>query len=160
MDLLKERGYHGDDFVPHDVMTEEWGTKRTRWELLKTMGRKPRRVANVSKADGINAARLTIEQAVFHSVNCKEGIEGLKNYRREWDDDRKVFKDTPVKDWADHIADGFRYLALAWRDTRPQVKPPPPPKELEYQVGPSGIIQGNMDVRKAVEAMMKRRNRA
>lgn len=154
---LKERGYNGDDFVPHDVMTEEWGTKRTRWELLQAFGRKPRRVASVSKADGINAARLSIGQAVFHATNCKDGIEGLKNYRREWDDQRKVFKDTPVKDWADHIADGFRYLALAWRDTRPPVKPPAPPKELEYKVTPTGIIQGNMDVRKAVEAMVKRR---
>ena len=33
----------------------------------------------------------------------------------------------------------------------------PKPKELEYIATPSGIIQGNMDVRAAVEAMVKRR---
>jgi hypothetical protein len=154
---LNDRGYHGHDFVPHDVMTEEWGTKRTRWELMKSIGRKPRRVASVSKADGINAARMTIEIAIFHRDNCAEGLDGLKHYRREWDDEKKVFSDKAVKDWADHRADGFRYLALAWRDLRAPEKPPPEPKELIYTANSSGGAVGNMDVRKAVEAMVRRR---
>ncbi|MCH4542725.1 phage terminase large subunit [Ochrobactrum sp. A-1] len=33
----------------------------------------------------------------------------------------------------------------------------PKPKELVYQVGPTGLIQGNMSVKEAVEAMVKRR---
>ncbi len=156
---LADRAYHGNDYVPHDVMTEEWGTGRTRWELLKTMGRKPTRVASVSVEDGRNAVRLILEKAVFHKSNCDYGIDGLRSYRREWDAERGVFKDTPLKNWADHIADGFRYLALAWRDMPKPAAPRPKPKELEYVVTPTGLIQGNATVREAVEAMIRRKRR-
>ncbi|MGL5011805.1 MAG: hypothetical protein ACRC6I_18160 [Paracoccaceae bacterium] len=157
---LKERGYHGDDFVPHDVMTEEWGTRRTRRDYMISMGRKPKRVASVAKADGINAGRIAISKAIFHSKNVADGIEGLRNYRREWDDEKKVFKDTPVKDWADHIADGWRYLALAYNDVAPKIIKPPTPTSLQYTVGNDGVMRGNVDVRKAVELMMKRKRNA
>lgn len=156
---LKDRAYHGNDYVPHDVMQEEWGTGRTRWELLKTMGRKPTRVASVSVEDGRNAVRLILERAVFHKSNCDYGIDGLRSYRREWDQELGVFKENALKNWADHIADGFRYLALAWRDMPKPVTDKPKPKELEYVVTPSGVIQGNMSVRQAVDAMIKRKKR-
>lgn len=154
---LSGKAYHGLDYVPHDVMTEEWGTRRTRWEMLKQAGRKPTRVAAVSVEEGRNACRMMLKKAVFHKTNCDYGIEGLRAYRREWDHELGRFSDNPIKDWADHIADGARYMALAWRDSTPIVKPLPKPKELVYEVGPHGVIQGNMSVRDAVEAMVRRR---
>lgn len=154
---LNAKAYHGTDFVPHDVMTQEWGTTRTRFETLQKLGRRPARVASVSVQDGRGAARETISRAVFHKTNCERGIDGLRHYRREWDSEMGRFKDTPVKDWADHIADGFRYLALAWRDAPKELPKQEKPKVLEYVAGPNGIIQGNMDVKGAVEAMIRRR---
>ena len=158
---LNERGYNGIDYVPHDAAVTEWGTTRTRVETLKLLGRKPRRIARVSLADGINAARETIKVALFDQERCGEiGVEGLKAFRREWDDELKVFKDSPVKDWAEHIASAFRYLGLAWKEMALTPPPEPPkPKELEYTVGPDGIIRGNMNVKDAVDAMIKRRQR-
>ncbi|MBY0431999.1 MAG: PBSX family phage terminase large subunit, partial [Rhodospirillales bacterium] len=35
-----------------------------------------------------------------------------RQYRKAWDDKRKVFHDRPLHDWASHPADAFRYLAL------------------------------------------------
>ncbi len=154
---LDGKGYQGNDYVPHDIMVAEWGSKRTRFETLKLLGRKPVRVAKVSVADGINAARQTIKVAVFDSERCELGVEGLKQFRREWDDELKVFRDNPVKDWCEHIASSFRYLSLAWKLAKPKDEPPAKPKALEYKVGPSGIIQGNMSVKEAVEAMVRRR---
>lgn len=156
---LKGKGYTGTDYVPHDIVVQEWGTKRTRFETLKMLGRKPKRVAKVSVADGINAARQTIKQAVFDRDRCELGIDGLKNYRREWDDELKTFRDHPVKDWAEHIGSSFRYLGLAWKDVVTVEKPPEKPKELEYVATPSGVIMGNMSVKEAVEARMRRRKR-
>ena len=156
---LNERGYCGVDFVPHDIMHAEWGTKRTRFELLASMGRKPHRVPSVAVEEGRTAARQTINKAVFHATNCELALDGLRNYRREWDDDTKRFRDQPVKDWADHIADGFRYLALAWRDMPKDAPTKPKPKDLEYRVLPSGVIQGNVGVKEAVEAMVRRKRR-
>jgi phage terminase large subunit len=154
---LNARAYHGIDYVPHDIMVQEWGTSRTRYEILQGLNRKPKRVASVSVQDGRAAARETITRAVFHKTNCELGVDGLKHYRREWDSELGRFKDTAFKDWADHIADGFRYLALAWRVAPKGNGEKLKPKELEYTVKPSGLIQGNMGVRDAVEAMIKRK---
>lgn len=154
---LDDKGYKGNDYVPHDILVTEWGTTRTRFDTLKLLGRRPRRVAKVSVADGINAGRQTIKIAKFDAGRCELGIDGLKNYRREWDDELKTFRENPVKDWAEHIGSSFRYLSLAWRDAQPALKEPPKPKELEYTATPSGVISGNMDVKAAVEAMVRRR---
>ena len=156
---LDERGYHGTDFVPHDITVAEWGTKRTRYEVLRSLGRKPRRIARVSVEDGRTAARQTIKVAYFDRTRCELGVEGLKNYRREWDDELKRFREVPVKDWAEHIGSAFRYLGLAWKDLPPPEETAKPPEELVYKVGPDGTIRGNMGVREAVEARMKRRKR-
>lgn len=156
---LNDKGYHGNDYVPHDIMHPVWGTKRTRFDMLKDMKRKPKKVGMVSVADGINAGRQTIKAAKFDAERCEDGIEGLKNYRREWDDDLKRFRDNSVKDWAEHIGSSFRYLGLAWREEI--VAAPPKPKKTDpvYEAKADGTIKSNMSVREQVEAMMKRRKR-
>lgn len=160
---LDDKGYNGNDYVPHDIMQPVWGTKRTRYDTLKALGRKPKQVGMVSVADGINAGRKTIQLAVFHGGDDERGqrvelgSEGLKNYRREWDDDLKRFRDNPVKDWAEHIGSSWRYLGLAWREEINSQTPPAKPKALEYVANANGTIQGNMSVKDAVDAMVRRR---
>ena len=73
--------------------------------------------------DGIQAARLTLATCWF-SPKCKEGINALKQYQREYNTDKKIFNDRPKHDWTSHFADGFRYVALAWREQRPEVSKP------------------------------------
>jgi phage terminase large subunit len=138
---LDDRGYKGIDYVPHDILTTEWGNKRTRYETLRLLGRKPYRIPMVSVADGLQAARKTINAAVFDAVRCEFGIEGLRNYRREWDDELKTFRENPVKDWAEHVGSAFRYLGLAWQEVRADPAPKPLPK-FEYHGMPDGTIQG------------------
>jgi phage terminase large subunit len=129
---LDDRGYKGTDYVPHDAIHTEWGSGRTRVEILRSLKRKPVRVAMVSVADGINAGRETIKLAQFDAARCELGVEGLKNYRREWDDELKTFREKPVKDWAEHIGSAFRYLALAWREVAKE-EPPEPKKRQDYR---------------------------
>ena len=154
---LNDRGYVGNDYVPHDIVVSEWGTTRTRFDTLKLLGRKPKRVAKVSVAEGLNAGRLTIKLAKFDEERCELGIDGLKNYRREWDDDLKTFRENPVKDWAEHIGSSFRYLSLAWRDATVKEPPKEKPKELVYAAKPDGRIESNMSIQEAIDAMVKRR---
>jgi phage terminase large subunit len=155
---LDDKGYHGTDYVPHDIIVTEWGSKRTRLEILQAMKRKPKRLPMVSVADGLQAGRETINRAWFRDdPGVMLGVEGLRNYRREWDDERKTFRDTPVKDWAEHIGSAFRYLGLAWKDVVPPVPVPKKPDQLIYEVRPDGRVVGNMDVRAAVEAMVRRK---
>lgn len=155
---LDEKGYHGIDYVPHDIIVTEWGAKRTRLETLQSMGRKPKRLAMVSVADGLQAGRMTINAATFRDTDRVQlGIDGLRNYRRDWDDERKTFRETPVKDWAEHIGSAFRYLGLAWKEVAPVKPKEVAPEKLVYEVKADGRIVGNMDVRQAVAAMVKRK---
>ena len=85
------------------------------------------------------------------------GIEGLKNYRREWDEDLKVFRETPVKDWAEHIGSAWRYLGLSWREVVPVKPKPAKPTEVIYTALPDGSVRSNMSVKEAVDAMVRRR---
>lgn len=155
---LDDKGYKGTDYVPHDIITTEWGSKRTRFEILQAAGRRPKRLPQVAVADGLQAGRATINAAIFSdSERVAAGLEGLKNYRREWDDDRKTFREVPVKDWAEHIGSAFRYLSLAWKDVTPPEPKPKKPSALAYEVGEDGVIRGNMSVKEAVDAMVRRK---
>lgn len=160
---LDDKGYTGADYVPHDILVTEWGNKRTRMETLQSKRKAVKRIPRVSVADGLQAGRATINAARFYAGEDERGqrmalgLDGLKNYRREWDDELKVFRETPVKDWAEHIGSAFRYLGLAWRDVVPPKEKPKAPDSLRYEVGADGIVRGNMDVRQAVEAMVRRK---
>ena len=71
---------------------------------------------NLSMQDGIQAARLMFPRIWIDKERCEEGLEALKQYQREWDDDKKQFKDKPRHDWTSHASDAFRYLAVCWKE--------------------------------------------
>lgn len=116
----------GIDYVPHDARVKEWGSGRTRVETMQRHGLNPRVVTQAGLLDGINAARVTLPRCVFHDRCEAEGIAALEQYRREWDDDKKAFKANPLHDWSSHLADAFRYMALAWREAPPVIEAPKP----------------------------------
>jgi hypothetical protein len=123
----KYKWQDGTDFVPHDARVKEWGTGRTRVETMQGLGLKPQVVSQASKLDGINAVRKTLPRCVFHPRTEAEGISALEQYRREWDDDKKAFKENEIHDWSSHLADAFRYMAMGWRElpSAPVAKPKP-----------------------------------
>lgn len=125
VEWLDERGYRGgNDYVPHDIMVQEWASGRTRMDVMRSLNRQPRKVPSVSVQDGIQAARKTLPLAVFDTKCEERGISALEQYRREWDDKNKVFRLKPKHDWASNASDSWRYLSLAWQEYRAA-----PPKE-------------------------------
>jgi hypothetical protein len=77
---------------------------------------------------------------VWFDHKCYEGIEALKQYQREYDEDKKAFRQTPRHDWTSHPADAFRMMAIAWRQ-EPAIKAPDVVKPL--MVGPSNTVTLN-----------------
>lgn len=129
--VLASKPYkYGDDYVPHDAKVRELGTGRTRIETLEQLGRKPKLVPAHKVMDGINAARLSMPMIWFDRVKCKDGIEALRQYRAEFDEKTRAFKDNPRHDWTSHSADAFRYLAMAWREMAPHPAKPEPERRL------------------------------
>ena len=109
-----------------------------------------------SVEDGIEAARLTIPTVRFDRERCKLGIEGLKQYRKEWDEERKVFKPKPLHDWASNPADAWRYLSIGWRALKaPQ---PTPKRDVDaYVAQPDGTIRSHLTFREIVNRQTRRR---
>jgi hypothetical protein len=110
----------GEYYMPHDISAREVSTATVREKTAKSVGMKPMHVAIRPKtsADGIQAVENLFGYFYFDKQNCKDGLWGLKNYKKEWDDERKTWKREPVKDWAKHPADSIQTLALIHRWTK------------------------------------------
>lgn len=144
VEAIEKRPYRwGNDYVPHDAKVKEIGSGRTRVETLIALKRKPVLVPMHKVDDGIHAARRLLDgRCWIDEERCEKGLEALRQYRAEWDDGKKVFKDTPLHDWTSHGADAFRYLAMAYREIAPEI-PEPPPRTLA--VGPHAQSTVTMD---------------
>ena len=140
-EILTAKGYrYGDDWVPHDAKVRELGTGRTRVETLSGLGRKPRLVPDHKLMDGINAARQTLPLVWFDEGRTRNGVEALRQYRAEYDEKTRAYKNTPKHDWTSHAADAFRYLSMAWREIK--ASPPPEPGRI-LAVGPANRVTLN-----------------
>ncbi len=112
-DILKQKDYHyGDHLAPHDIEVRELGSGKSRLETAYSLGIRFRVIPKMKIADGVNAARLLIPKCYFDKDKCRDGLEMLRQYRQDWDDRRKVFRDHPRHDYTSHSADAFRYLAI------------------------------------------------
>ncbi len=118
---LQSRGYlYGKHYLPHDVEVRELGTGKSRKEVLEGLGLNGIVVCpNIPLADGIQAVRMLLPTCWFDKAKCKDGIEALRMYRRDYDEKRQEFRTTPLHDWTSHYADAFRYFAVGYQDASP-----------------------------------------
>lgn len=119
--IINSKPYHyGRHFLPHDAKAKTFasGGKSTIEQLSMLLGgfEMLAITPELSLQDGIQAARMTLPNCWFDAVKCKDGIEALRQYEREYDEDKKAFRQTHKHNWASHPADAFRYLSIAWRD--------------------------------------------
>jgi hypothetical protein len=120
--ILRDRGaaegyLYGKHYLPHDVKVRELSTGKDRISSLRAMGLD--NIIVVPKLgidDGINAVRKILPRCWFEREKCQDGLKALRQYRREYDDVRKVFYEKPHHDWASDPADAFRYLAVGLQE--------------------------------------------
>jgi len=116
----QEFGYtYGTHYLPHDARAKtlasggksiiEQLSVKIPLELMKI-------VPNLSLQDGIQASRMALKRSWFDAERCLDGIECLRQYQREYDEDKKIFRDKPRHDWTSHGSDAFRMLAIAWHE--------------------------------------------
>ena len=117
---IKERPYeYGTHWLPHDARAKTLasGGKSIIEQLFDKLPKESFKIVpNLSLQDGIQASRLALARTWFDAMKCSEGIECLRQYQREYDEDKKVFRDKPRHDWTSHGADAFRMLSVAWQD--------------------------------------------
>jgi phage terminase large subunit len=137
VNLLRERPYvWGTDLLPHDAEPKRLQTGESVQDTLRGLGRPNSVIVPMHNvADGINAVQMMLPRCWFDAEKCKDGLNALRHYRREFDEKRKTFKDRPDHNWASHGADAFRYLAMGLRLI---VKPDEWGKPISYPK--SGIV--------------------
>jgi len=132
-EVLRKKDYHwGDHLAPHDIEVRELGSGKSRLETAFSLGIRFRVIPKMKVADGINAARMMIPKCYFDRDKCAEGLEMLRQYRQEWDERKKIFRDQPRHDFTSHSADAFRYLAIGLENRTVMTRPPQSVAVNEY----------------------------
>lgn len=115
-DLLRTKGYRYETiWLPHDARakTLQTGISTVQQFLLANF---PVRIGpELALQDGINVTKKILESCWF-SPKCDNGVECLRAYHREWDEETKSYSLRPAHDWSSHGADAFRYLCLVARE--------------------------------------------
>jgi phage terminase large subunit len=112
----------GDHFFPHDIANRELATGQSRADTLRGLGIEPEIVPKADPLDGINAVRRMLDSTWIDPERCERGLEALKQYRRDWDDRLKTWKQRPRHDWSSHGADALRTFAMGFEERKPTKK--------------------------------------
>jgi hypothetical protein len=110
---IKDNDYlKAEHILPHDVRVRELGTGKSRLEMLEESGLEVKIAPRMGLDDGIQAVRRLLPRCWFNVPKVQTGLNCLRNYRRDYDEKRKIFYERPLHDWSSHGSDSFRYLAL------------------------------------------------
>jgi len=99
-DLFESKPYTYDTvWLPHDARAKTLQTGRSTIEQFLEQGLPARIVPHLKVQQGIDAGRLILNDCYFNE-KTKQGVEGLRAYRRRFNEVTKVFSDAPLHDWA------------------------------------------------------------
>ena len=111
--LLNDKPYEYDTvWLPHDAKAKTLATKRSTVEQFQDAEFPVKVAPKLGVQHGIDAGRMVLKVANFSQELCSEGLEGLRAYRRKYDEVKKIFQEKPEHTWASHPADAWRLLSL------------------------------------------------
>lgn len=122
VNIVMDKPYQYDKhWAPHDIAVKEFGSGLSRLEKARQLGIKfetrdsgtKSALPNLSIEDGIEAVRSALPKMWIDEERCKPLIKSLENYRQEFDDKRKVYREKPLHDNNSHFSDAMRYLVLS-----------------------------------------------
>lgn len=107
-------------WLPHDARAKTFAAKHSGVEIfVKKFGADKVSITPDSKIpDRVNAARKIIKHVEF-SDKCDVGLEGLRAWSYDYNEQNKAFSQVPKHDWASHDGDGFSYGCLVMELFKP-----------------------------------------
>lgn len=108
------QAYH---WVPWDARPKTLASKgksllEVAWE---DHGIRMRVCKNLSKQDGIQATRKMLERSYFSKKLTGLGLEVLRNYQRKYDEDKRMYSNDPLHNWASHGSDALRMMGVSYQ---------------------------------------------
>ena len=99
-------------YAPHDVAKrDQWEAKPT-IEIAEEHGLVFDACPKLSIEDGIQNVRPFLRHLRINRDKCEYILDSLAAYRRTWDENKKIWMDKPLHDWASHASDMIRYAAI------------------------------------------------
>jgi phage terminase large subunit len=140
---IKAKSYrYGTHWLPHDARAKTLASGGR--SIIEQMAAQLGGIGNLaivpslSVQDGIQAARLVMPRVHFDKAKTGEAVELLKQYQREWDDDKKTFRERPRHDFTSHCADAFRMLSVSFREKLHETR------ENPVQFAAKGVYDGKI----------------
>lgn len=112
--IIKSKPYiYGSFYAPHDIEVHEFTSGITRRQAAYNLGIDFQITPDIPLADGIEAGRALFDRLWIDEKNCSHLIKCLSNYRKEYNSKRAAYSNHPLHDWSSHMADAYRYTAVA-----------------------------------------------
>lgn len=117
---------YGNIWLPHDAVAKTFATDKSAIEqFINAQNQKQfgpdahiQKTPQLSRADGIEAVRITLPQCYFDYTRCYTGVEALRVYRKKWDEVHQCFSEQPLHDYSSDFSDSFRYLSIVANTTK------------------------------------------
>jgi len=116
LDVAEKNYKWGTFWLPHDARAKTLATRKSVIEQILAEGFDCQIAPDLAVRDGIQAVRMTLKDCWFDNERCSVGVERLKNYQREFNEDRQAYAESPLHDINSHAADAFRYLCISVTD--------------------------------------------
>ena len=115
--VMQDRSYIYDTiWLPHDAKAKQLGSRMTIEEQVRAkFPNSVRIVPRASIADKINAARTVFANCWFDSERTSVGVQHLRHYTYDVDEQTKQFSDKPLHDEHSDAGSAFEYFGLASR---------------------------------------------
>lgn len=116
--VIRDKGYRiGINILPHDVAVRDLSTGISREQYLWDAGvRNIIVMPKIGLMEGIDRVRRVFPRFRFHEEKTKPLVEGLHNYRREYNKKLGVEMDQPRHDVNSHRVDAVRQLAIYYQE--------------------------------------------
>lgn len=106
--------FYAKHFLPHDATQMHIESEYSVLGYFNKAGLSAQVVPRTeTKQSAIEKGRVALDRCYFHTINCAQGIECLRSYRKEYNEKLKVYKEDPIHDWASHGADSFLQFGQA-----------------------------------------------
>jgi hypothetical protein len=113
--ILDSKKYnYGKVILPHDGTARSKISGENYAKALTDLGYKVHVNPRIAEKDiGIQITAGMLPSFYMDEDKCKSGIEALDHYRREYDEDNRVYREKPLHDWASHPCDSLKEMCQA-----------------------------------------------
>ena len=117
--ILDSKGYnYGKVVLPHDGRSRSKVSGESYAKALMDLGYEVIVNPRIGKDIGINIVADVLPSFYIDEDKCKDGLEALDHYRREYDEENRIYKESPLHDWSSHPSDSLKEMCQALKAGR------------------------------------------